>query len=163
MLKIRLQRHGRRNKPSFRMVVIDSKSGPNAGNIVEQVGSYNNRELTLKKDRITYWMSQGVQLTDRVHNILITESVIEGTKKNVLPKKSPIKKEVEEKPEVKVEEAKTETPAEEPKVEEAKTETPAEEPKVEEAQVETPAEEPKVEESKDDPTPTPEENPVAQE
>ncbi|MCH7538497.1 MAG: 30S ribosomal protein S16, partial [Proteobacteria bacterium] len=41
MLKVRLQRVGRRNDPSFRVVVIDSKKGPKSRNYIEMLGSYN--------------------------------------------------------------------------------------------------------------------------
>ncbi|PIP04029.1 MAG: 30S ribosomal protein S16 [Candidatus Yonathbacteria bacterium CG_4_10_14_3_um_filter_47_65] len=99
MLKIRLQRVGRKNDPSFRLVVVDSHTGPKSGNHVEVVGSYNARFGTpqINKERALHWMSVGAKLSDTVHNIFVTEKVIEGKKVNVLPKKSPIKKEGDKK------------------------------------------------------------------
>ena len=98
MLKIRLQRVGRRNSPYFRIIVTDSKNGPKSGKSVELLGSYNphNDTVQVKGDRVKHWLSVGAQVSDTVHNILVGEKIIEGAKKNVLPKKHPIKKEGEE-------------------------------------------------------------------
>ena len=96
MLKVRLQRVGRRNDPSFRVVVTESTRGPKSGKYIEMLGSYSPRQKTvaLKGDRIKYWLSVGAQVTGTVHNLLIKEKITTGKKINVLPKKSPIKKEV---------------------------------------------------------------------
>lgn len=96
MLKVRLQRVGRRNDPSFRVVVTESTRGPKSGKYIEMLGSYNPRQKTvaLKGDRIKYWLSVGAQVTGTMHNLLIKEKITTGKKINVLPKKSPIKKEV---------------------------------------------------------------------
>lgn len=95
MLKVRLQRVGRKNDPSFRVIVTDSTRGPKSGKYIEMLGSYNPRQkrVALNGDRIKYWMSVGAKVTGTMHNILIKEKVIEGKKINVLPKKTPIKKE----------------------------------------------------------------------
>jgi len=95
MLKIRLQRIGRRNNPAFRVVVTESTRGPKSGNNVELLGSYNphSKALALNTERILYWIKNGAQVSDTVHNILVSEKVIDGAKKNVLPRKSPIVKE----------------------------------------------------------------------
>ena len=98
MLKIRLQRVGRKNDASFRVVVTESTKGPKAGNAVEVLGFYDpKRDISeIKKDRVEYWMSVGAQVSDTVHNLFVGNKIIEGDKVNVLPKKSPIKKEKEE-------------------------------------------------------------------
>ncbi len=98
MLKIRLQRTGRKNNPSFRVIVTDSHRGPKSGNHVELLGSYDPRKdtKTIKADRVLHWISKGAQVSDTVHNLLVSEGIIKGDKKNVLPKKSPIVKEKEE-------------------------------------------------------------------
>lgn len=97
MLKIRLARIGRKNDPTFRVVVVDSHSGPKTGKHVEVLGNYNPKQksLFLNGERIKHWISHGAQVSDTVHNLLIKENIIEGKKINVLPKKSPIKKEAE--------------------------------------------------------------------
>lgn len=91
MLKIRLQRTGRKNNAAFRVVLTDSKNSAKSGKFKEILGSYDLKkgEVILKKDKITYWMSNGAQVSDTVYNFLVKEKVIEGKKKNVLPRKSP--------------------------------------------------------------------------
>ena len=95
MLKIRLQRVGRKNDPSFRVVVIDSHRGPKAGRAVELLGSHRPRQhaTALKKERILYWLSKGAQASGTVHNLLIAQGVREGKKVNVLPRHTAIAKE----------------------------------------------------------------------
>lgn len=95
MLKIRLQRVGRKNDASFRVVVIESQRGPKAGNALEVLGFYDPKKdvIEIKSDRVTHWISVGAQVSPTVHNLLIKEKIIKGDKINVLPKKSPIKKE----------------------------------------------------------------------
>jgi small subunit ribosomal protein S16 len=97
MLMIRLQRTGRKHEPTFRLVLTDSKNGPKSGKFLEILGSHDPRhkDLTsIKGDRIKEWMTKGVQLSGTVHNLLIEKKVIDGKKINVLPKKTPIVKEV---------------------------------------------------------------------
>ncbi len=91
MLKIRLQRIGRKNDPSFRAVVTDSKNGPQSGKFLEIVGTYNpkTKEKSFKGDRIKYWTSKGALVSGTVHNFLVKEGVIKGKTVNVLSKKSP--------------------------------------------------------------------------
>ena len=151
MLVIRYQRVGRKNDASFRIVVTEHTTGPKSGKNVEQLGSYNpkTKATSLKKDRIEHWMSVGAKLSDSVHNLLVKEGVVEGSKINVLPKKSPIAKEVEE---AEAAPAAEEAPAEggeETEAAPAEETAPVEEaPAAEEAPVEeAPAEEEKKEEA----------------
>lgn len=102
MLKIRLQRIGRINSPSYRIIVTEHARGPKTGNFVEKLGSYNpkTKERTLNEDRIKYWISVGAQPSGTMHNMLVTAGVINAKKVNVLPKKTVAKVEtpVEEAP-----------------------------------------------------------------
>jgi small subunit ribosomal protein S16 len=95
MLIIRLQRVGRRNDPSFRVVVTDSKRAPKSGKYLELLGFHNPRtdETVLKGERIKHWISKGAQVSGTLHNLLISHSVIEGKKVNVLPRGRPVVKE----------------------------------------------------------------------
>lgn len=95
MLTIRLTRVGKKKDPSFRVIVVDSKKKPQTGSYQEMVGSYDPRSdrVDLKADRIKHWISQGAQTSDTVHNLLISQKIIEGKKINVLPKKTVPKKE----------------------------------------------------------------------
>lgn len=135
MLKIRLQRTGRINSPSYRIVVVEHTVSPSAGKSVEVLGHYNpkTKARVLKEDRIKYWISVGAQPSDTMHNMLISAGVIEGKKINVLPKKTVPKKEVE----AEADTAPNNTIATAPVVEEKTIEA--------DAAVETVAEEPAVE------------------
>jgi len=108
MLKIRLQRAGKKNQPYFKIVVTESKNAPKSGRFLEIVGSHNkqNGDIKLKEDRIKYWLSQGVQLSGTAHNILVNAKIIKGPKINVSPfaKKDKENKKGEEKSKEKSEE-----------------------------------------------------------
>lgn len=99
MLKIRLQRIGRKNEPAFRMVVTDSKNAPQSGRFLEVLGSYTVKsdDVVLKKERILHWIKSGAQVSDTARNMLVKQGVVEGRAKNVLPKKSPTTKRKEAK------------------------------------------------------------------
>ncbi len=94
MLKIRLQRIGRKNEAAFRLVVTDSKNAPQSGKFLEILGSYTlkNDAVTIKKERVEHWMKNGAQVSDTAHNMLVKQGIIEGRAKNVLSKKSPTPK-----------------------------------------------------------------------
>jgi small subunit ribosomal protein S16 len=115
MLTIRLKRIGRKNDHSYRVVLLDSKKGPQTGKINEVLGFYDPRKniKQLKAEQIKSWIAKGAQTSDTVHNLLVGEKIITGKKINVLPKKSPIKKEGTEEV-VKVPEASTEAVSAEP-------------------------------------------------
>lgn len=166
MLKIRLQRTGRKHDPTYRVVLTDSKNGPKSGKFIEILGHYDarkNDETVLKGEKIQYWIGQGAKPSDTVHNLLLKSGIIKGETINVLPKKAPIVKE-EEGGEEKTEESapaeseesseeKSETPSEEVPVEESKEEEKTEEVeevKKEEEKVEKKTEEAPKEESKED-------------
>ena len=73
MLMIRLSRTGARKQPHYRVVVIEKERARN-GRPVEVVGTYNPRtepaSIELKRERITYWISKGAQMSDRVSKIV---------------------------------------------------------------------------------------------
>ena len=97
MLKIRLQRVGRKHEPSFRLVLTDSKNGPKSGKYQEVLGWYDvrrdNKAEQIDTERVKYWMSKGAQVSETVHNFLVEKKIVVGKKINKLPRKSPIKKE----------------------------------------------------------------------
>lgn len=95
MLKIRLQRTGRTNNPSYRVVVTEHTNGPKSGRATEVLGSYNpkTKERVLNDERIKHWLSVGAQATGTMHNMLVSAGIVSGKKVNVLPKKTVPKKE----------------------------------------------------------------------
>lgn len=91
MLKIRLQRIGRKNEPAFRLVVTDHKNAAQSGKFLEILGSHTvkNDAVSFKSDRVQHWIKMGAQVSPTAHNMLVKAGIIEGKKKNVLSKKSP--------------------------------------------------------------------------
>ncbi len=76
MLKIRLARAGAKKRPYYHIVVADSRA-PRDGRFIEKVGSYNpmlpaehEDRVRLVAERVTYWLKQGAQATDRVARFL---------------------------------------------------------------------------------------------
>ena len=93
-LKIRLARGGAKKRPFYRIVVAEA-SAPRDGRYVERVGTYNpmvpkdhDQRLTLNGERITYWMGQGAQPTERVQKMLATAGLAEAPVIREQPKKS---------------------------------------------------------------------------
>ena len=165
-LKIRLARGGAKKRPFYRIVVAEA-SAPRDGRYVERVGTYNpmvpkdhDQRLTLKAERITYWLGQGAQPTERVQKMLAGAGLAEAPVIREQPKKSaPGRKRAEREAEEAAaaadaaeaaateEAAAPETPAEEAPAKEAAAEAPAEESPAEEAAAEeSPAEEAPAEE-----------------
>lgn len=85
MLSIRLQRVGRKHDPAFRVVLTDSKNGPQSGKFHEVLGAYDARKGTpvLNGERILHWISKGAKPSPTVHNLMIRSKVIKGTKIDV--------------------------------------------------------------------------------
>lgn len=158
MLAIKLARVGKKKQPSYRVVVTEKARDP-WGRNNEIIGFYNPlanpKEISFKEDRVKYWISQGAQPTDTVHNLLVNAGIIEGAKRKAHPTHKLSAEELaelEEKKKKEAEAAKAKEEAEkaaaEAPAEEAKEEAPAEEPKAEEApKDEAPAEELKAEEA----------------
>jgi small subunit ribosomal protein S16 len=84
MLSLRLARVGRKNQPWFRITVTDKRFDPR-GKYLEILGFFNPRDrkntMSLKEDRIKYWLEKGAQTTPTIHNILIDKGLIPGPKK----------------------------------------------------------------------------------
>ncbi len=142
MLKMRLQRIGRKNDPSYRVVVTDSRTGPKSNRHIDQIGSYNAKMNSFEVDseKVKSWISKGVQTSPTVHNLLVSRKVIEGKKVNVLPKKSPIIDEAKLKAEAEAKAAAEAAAKEAEEAAKAAAETPAEEtPATETPSEETPA------------------------
>lgn len=87
MLTIRLSRVGRKNDPSFRVIVVESKRKPQPGKYTEMVGSYNPKmnRVELNAERIKHWISNGATVSDTVHNLLVSQKIIDAKKINILP------------------------------------------------------------------------------
>jgi len=77
--KIRLQRHGKKGKPYFHIVVADGRA-PRDGRFIERIGSYNPitnpATIEIDNDRATDWMMKGAQPTDTTRAILSYKGVL---------------------------------------------------------------------------------------
>ena len=77
-VKIRLARHGSKKRPYYRIVVADSEF-PRDGRFLENVGTYNPlvdpAEVSLKQERVKYWIDQGAIPTDTVKSLLKKEGL----------------------------------------------------------------------------------------
>jgi len=95
---IRLQRVGKKNDPSFRVVLTDKENSTKSGRFLEVLGHHDFRDKSekdnhLNGDRIKHWISKGAQVSPTLNNLLVEKKIISGKKINVLPRKNPIKKE----------------------------------------------------------------------
>ncbi len=82
MLIIRLSRVGRKNDPSFRIVLQEKHRAP-TGKVIEFLGFYNSRlkQKSFKEERIKYWLGEGAQVSDTVHNLLVSAKIIDKPKR----------------------------------------------------------------------------------
>ena len=78
-VKIRLQRHGKKNFAFFHIVVADSRA-PRDGRFIEQIGSYNPTTnpatIVLNHERALAWLNVGAQPTLTANKILSYEGVL---------------------------------------------------------------------------------------
>lgn len=86
MLKIRMRRAGGKNRPFFRVVVMDSRKARDSRS-VEELGYYNPLEeplvINVNRERVTYWVGQGAQLSDSVRTLLKHENSEHRTRRVV--------------------------------------------------------------------------------
>ena len=77
-VKIRLTRKGTKKKPFYRIVAADVEN-PRDGRFLELLGTYNPMvdpaAVTLKEERIKYWLDEGAKPTTTVKSILKREGV----------------------------------------------------------------------------------------
>ena len=78
MVKIRLQKVGRRKKPSYRVVVADSRA-PRDGAFIEVIGHYdplaNPAAIVISQEKALKWLDQGAQPTQTVAGLLVKAGV----------------------------------------------------------------------------------------
>ncbi len=83
MLKIRLQRVGRKWMPVFKIVVAEHTM-PIQGRIVEKLWSYIAGKIdqmnNFKKDRAEYWLSVGAKPSQTVASILVKQGIKDAAK-----------------------------------------------------------------------------------
>ena len=77
-VKIRLTRMGRKKRPFYRIVVMDSRSSRDGG-YIECLGTYdsisNPVKVRVEEERANYWLDRGAIPSDTVKNILQRQGV----------------------------------------------------------------------------------------
>lgn len=77
--KIRLQRHGKKGRPFYYIVVADSRA-PRDGRFIERLGSYNPNTnpatIDINFDKAVTWVDNGAQPTDTCRAILSYKGVL---------------------------------------------------------------------------------------
>ena len=80
-VKIRLARTGRRNRPSYRIVVTDSQS-PRDGKFLEILGHYNPlpkvAEVKIDLERAAAWIAKGAETSATVGQLLARQAIKTG-------------------------------------------------------------------------------------
>ena len=83
MVKIRLRRMGRKNRPSYRVVVADGRS-PRDGKFIEIIGHYNPltepATISIDEERALKWLRHGAQPTDTVRSLLNKLGIMDKVK-----------------------------------------------------------------------------------
>lgn len=73
MVKIRLQRQGKKKAPFYHIVVADSKS-PRDGKIIEQIGTYDPMTepstIVINQEKLEKWIKNGAKPTDTVKTLI---------------------------------------------------------------------------------------------
>ena len=83
MVRIRMQRLGRRHRPFYRINAIDQRTRRN-GRVLENLGFYNpmekdeEKQIHLKVDEIKAWIEKGAQPSDTVRDMLGRAGLLEG-------------------------------------------------------------------------------------
>lgn len=77
--KIRLQRHGKKGRPFYHVVVADARA-PRDGKFIDRIGSYNPNTnpatIVLDFEKALDWMNKGAQPTDTARAILSYKGVL---------------------------------------------------------------------------------------
>lgn len=88
MLKIRFQRTGKKNKPNFRLVLINSIKAPKSGSFLEILGYYDpvSKKLDFKKERISELQKKGAVISETalklIKKVKLKWDFIKSCKKN---------------------------------------------------------------------------------
>ncbi len=83
MVRIRLRRMGRRNRPFYRVVVADGRS-PRDGKFIELIGHYNPltdpETVSIDEEKALKWLRCGAQPTDTVRTLLSKLGIMDKVK-----------------------------------------------------------------------------------
>ena len=118
MLHIRLQRVGKKKQPTYRIIVTE-KTRDTQGKVTDTIGHYDPRsadkKLVVDKERAEYWIKNGAQMSNTIHNLFIKEGMITDKKRKsvkISDKRKAKKEEKEKGAEGEAKPAEDETPKE---------------------------------------------------
>ena len=83
MVRIRLKRMGRRNRPFYRINAVEKREKRD-GKVLENLGWYDpvsgdeSKQVSLKEDRIKSWLAAGAIASDTVNDLLAKHSIIDA-------------------------------------------------------------------------------------
>ena len=90
MVRLRLKRFGRTHKPFYRLNAIDQRS-PRDGKPIEELGYFDPTEkdeakgVSLKADRIRYWLGVGAQPSQTVRDLLAKQGILDKKTGKAIP------------------------------------------------------------------------------
>lgn len=98
MLTIKLSRTGKKNRPNFRLIVLEKQRDP-WGDFLENLGNYDPRtkQLSVNADRVKYWLGKGAKTTKSVHNLFVNNKLIDAKKVRVTHLNAKKRAKIEEK------------------------------------------------------------------
>jgi small subunit ribosomal protein S16 len=82
VVRIRMQRYGRRNRPFYRIAAVEKRARRD-GPVVENLGWYNpiatdpTKMMEINAERVTYWLSKGAQPSDTVRDFLAKRGLVD--------------------------------------------------------------------------------------
>ena len=80
MVRIRMQRYGRRNRPFYRIAAVEKRARRD-GPVIENLGWYNpvapdaNKQVEINTERVQYWLSKGAQPSDTMRDFLAKRGI----------------------------------------------------------------------------------------
>jgi small subunit ribosomal protein S16 len=80
MVRIRLKKMGRRHQVFYRISAMDMRR-PRDGRVLEALGWYDPRakaadkQVSLNRERIEYWLARGAQPSDTVRDLLTRHGI----------------------------------------------------------------------------------------
>ena len=83
-VRIRLKRMGRRHRPSYRLAAVDRRKARDS-KVIEELGFYDplardeTKQVSIKRDRVEYWLGVGAQPSDTVRRLLQKQGVLPET------------------------------------------------------------------------------------
>ncbi|MGD2110984.1 MAG: 30S ribosomal protein S16 [Phycisphaerae bacterium] len=83
-VRIRLKRVGRRHRPAYRLAVMDGRQARDS-KVIEELGHFDpitkteDEVLSVKRERVEYWLSVGAKPTDTVRQLLKKQGIGAGS------------------------------------------------------------------------------------